>query len=199
MSPYIETINLLDGVLRNLQYHQERFERTRSEDLRLKSHPELGKIIQIPDGLDLGNYKCRVVYGKEIERIEFEPHVDKTIKSLKLVSSDTIFYGYKFADRSALDLLFRLRGSCDDIVIVKNGCITDSYYANVIFWNGVGWYTPDTPLLPGTMRASLLADGSIAEQRIRPDDLSKFQKLRLINAMNDLNGGQELPIEAVKY
>jgi len=199
MSPYIETINLLDGELKNLKYHQERFERTRSQTLKMRTHPELGRVIQIPAGLERGNLKCRVLYGKEIERIEFEPHVRKAIRSLKLVSSDTISYGYKSADRSALDLLFRLRGECDDILIVKEGCITDSYYANVLFWNGSDWFTPDTPLLPGTMRAFLLTDGSIYEDRIGPDDLTKFQKIKLINAMNDLNEGQELPIEAVKY
>ena len=199
MSPFIETINLLDGELKNLQYHQERFERTRSQNLRMSNHPKLSRVIQIPNGLDLGNYKCRVVYGKEIERIEFEPHLSKAIGSLKLVYSDTISYGYKSADRSALDLLFSLRGNCDDMLIVKNGCITDSYTANVFFWNGIDWYTPDTPLLPGTMRAYLLDDGSVHEERITPDDLSKFHKIRLINAMNDLNEGQELPIEAVKY
>ena len=199
MSPYIETINLLDGELKNLKYHQERFERTRSLNLRLRNHPELGRVIQIPNGLEHGNLKCRVVYGKEIERIEFEPYVRKAIGSLKLVHSDTISYGYKSADRSALDVLFSLRGNCDDILIVKKGCITDSYYANVVFWNGIAWITPDTPLLPGTMRTSLLADGKIHEERVTPDDLGNFQKLRLINAMNDLNEGQEILIKAVKY
>ena len=95
--------------------------------------------------------------GKNITRIEFEPYVRPAVRSLKVVLSDSISYGYKSADRSALDHLFQLRGECDDILIVKKGCVTDSYYANVAFWDGKHWFTPDTPLLPGTMRASLLA------------------------------------------
>ena len=199
MSPYIETIKLLDGELKNLQYHQLRFERTRSLTLGLKTHPKLGQVIQIPGGLEAGLLKCRVTYGKEIELIEFEPHERRLVRSLKLVVSDTISYGYKFFDRTALDLLFRLRGTCDDILIVKKGCISDSYYANAAFWDGNGWFTPDTPLLPGTMRASLLNEGVIETRKITPEDLGIFQNIRLINAMNSLYDGPEIPIDAVKY
>ena len=38
-----------------------------------------------------------------------------------------------------LDDLFEQRGSCDDILIVKQSCITDSYFANVVLGDGVSW------------------------------------------------------------
>ncbi len=199
MSPYIETIRLQDGTLKNLAYHQVRFERTRSLQLGLNKHPDLGQIIQIPGGLDHGLYKCRVVYEKEIERYEIEPHIRQEVTSLKVVNSDSISYGFKWADRSELDILFQLRDTCDDIMIVKNGFITDSFFANIIFWNGSGWFTPDTPLLPGTMRASLLVQKLIKVASISLNDLGKYQKVRLINAMNDLFEGPEIPMDAVKY
>ena len=199
MSLYIETIKLLDGDLQNLQYHQNRFERTRSHAFRSRSHPQLKQVIQIPDGLRKGLLKCRVIYGKEVVRIEYEPYEPGLIRSLKLIFSDTISYGFKSADRSALDALYQLRGTSDDILIVKNGCMTDSYYANVIFWNEDGWFTPDTPLLQGTMRAFLLANGSIKIMRIKLDDLGHFQKIRLINAMNSLHDGIEIPMKAVTF
>ncbi len=199
MSPYIETIKLLDGDLHNLQYHQLRFERTRSHALGLSSHPQLADVIQIPDGLHKGLLKCRVIYGNEVIRIEYEPYEHSLVRSLKLIFSDTISYGFKSADRKALDALYQLRGTSDDILIVKNGCMTDSYYANVIFWNEDGWFTPDTPLLPGTMRAFLLANGTINTMRITLDDLDHFQKIRLINAMNSLQDGMEIPMKAVTY
>ncbi|MEN8229736.1 MAG: aminotransferase class IV [Bacteroidota bacterium] len=199
MSPYIETIKLLDGTLRNLHYHQLRFERTRSHELGLKNHPRLEDVIMVPNGLDRGLFRCRVLYGKEIDRIEIEPHKRREIRSLKLVVSDTIIYDYKSSDRRALEILFQLRDSCDDILIVKNGYITDSYIANVIFWDGEGWYTSDTPLLPGTMRACLLDEGIIETRRITPDDLGKFKKIILINALNSLEEGPEISIDAVKF
>ncbi len=199
MSQYFETIQLLNGELKNLEFHQERFERTRSEKLGLKNHPLLVEVIQLPRGLEQGVLKCRVIYKKEIERIEYEPHRTHKIRSLKLVFSDTIEYGFKYTDRNELELLFHQREDCDDILVVKKGCITDSFYANVVFWDGKMWMTPDTPLLPGTMRASLLKKGLIMEGRITPEDLAGFQKLKLINAMNDLQGAPEIPIDSIHF
>ena len=197
MSPFIETIKLLDGELKNLSYHQARFNRTRSEVLGLEAHPLLISQIPVPDGLDTGLFKCRVLYGKEIERIEYEPHFKLEVNSLKLVASDTVSYGYKYSDRSSLEVLYEQKGNCDDILIVRQGCITDSFYANVALHDGELWYTPDTPLLPGTMRASLLDRGSLKEARIMQKELGDFQKIRLINALNTLEEGPEIDIHHV--
>ncbi len=199
MSQYFETIQLLNGELKNLEFHQERFEQTRSEKLRLKNHPLLAEVIKLPRGLEQGVMKCRVIYDKKIVRIEYEPHRTYKIRSLKLVFSDTIEYGFKNTDRDELELLFHQREDCDDILVVKKGCITDSFYANVIFWDGKMWMTPDTPLLPGTMRASLLTAGAVMEEHITPDDLERFQKAKLINAMNNLRNGPEIPIESIHF
>jgi len=198
MSRFIETIQLFHGELKNLEFHQERFEQTRSQALGMKRHPLLADVIRIPRGLDRGLFKCRVSYHREITLIEFEPQQAHKIQSLKLVYSETIDYAYKYADRSELESLFQQREECDDILVVKNACITDSFYANVIFWDGKTWVTPDTPLLPGTMRASLLKQGLIKESRIAPEDLGGYQKLKLINAMNDLEHAPELTMESIK-
>jgi len=90
-----------------------------------------------------------------------------------------------------------MRRECDDILIVKNGCLADSYFANVALWDGAGWATPDTPLLPGTMRASLLAAGQITEKHILAEHLDHYQTIRLINAMNSLHESADIPIENI--
>jgi len=197
MSRYIETIQVFQGELKNLEFHQERFERTRLEALGLKKHPKLEDAISLPHGLEQGLFKCRVTYRKDIELIEYESHRVQKVHSLKLVHSDTIDYGYKYADRRNLEELFRQREGCDDILVVKKGCLTDSYYANVLLWDGNSWVTPDTPLLPGTMRAYLLREGIINEGRITQADLAGYQKIKLINAMNDLKHGPEIPIDSI--
>ena len=198
MSQYIETIKLLDGYFKNLSFHQQRFEKTRVDNLGLKAHPLLEHVVNIPRGLEEGLLKCRIVYGRDIERIEFEPYVKRKISTLKLIESETISYRYKYADRADLDDLYQLRGPCDDILIVQYGCITDSYYANIVFLDQDKWITPDTPLLPGTMRASLLNKGLIEERKISVEDLSRFKKLRLINAMNSLEEASDIPLASVK-
>jgi len=197
MSPFIETICLHNSRLVNLEYHQARLERTRETVLGLKTHPVLEDEIFVPGGLERGIFKCRVTYGRKIQLVEYEPYVKPVISSLKLVYSETISYPFKSVDRSALALLFQQRGGCDDILIVRQECLTDSFMANVVLWDGSAWYTPDTPLLEGTMRASLLEQGTIVSRRIRVKELDRFIKIRLINALNPLEGGTDIPLSAV--
>lgn len=197
MSQFIETIQILHGELLNMVFHQERFERTRVQALRLKKHPLLSEVIQVPPGLEQGRMKCRVLYDRDIVLIEYEPYEKRDIHSLKMVFSDSIDYGFKYARRSELEELFRLRENCDDILVIKKGYVSDSFYANIVLWDGEGWITPDTPLLPGTMRESLLRKGKIREGRIRPEDLAGYQKVKLINAMNDLQNAPEIPVESI--
>jgi 4-amino-4-deoxychorismate lyase len=87
--------------------------------------------------------------------------------------------------------LFELRGNCDDIIIVQNECLTDSYTANLVLYNGKNWITPDTPLLAGTQRARLLKEGKIFEGAVKIHDLPKYSKAGLINALNNL---EEMPV-----
>lgn len=199
MSPFIETIKVENGEARNLRFHQARFNRTRFEKLGLESHPALADEIIIPPSARDGLFKCRLIYDQKISRVEFSPYVRPDIRTLKLISDDQITYDYKSADRSALRALYDLRGSCDDILILKKGWISDSYFANVVMWDGSRWYTPESPLLEGTMRAFLLESGAIKRADIRIEDLSKFSKLRLINALNDLYDSPLIPIEALSW
>jgi len=197
MSRFIETIRLQEGRFVNLAYHQDRFNRTRRELLHLRQHPVLEEVLEVPDGLGSGLFKYRITYGKKILKLEIEPYERRGIGSLKLVHADRVGYSYKFSDRDPLLNLFGRRGICDDILIVLNGCITDSLAANVVFWDGSSWITPDTPLLAGTMRASLLDRGILKETRITENDMDRYEKVRLINAMNDLEEGSDIPVSAI--
>jgi 4-amino-4-deoxychorismate lyase len=197
MSPFIETIKLLDGRLYNLEFHQVRFERTRRKALGIKKHPKLEDHVDVPDGLENGLYKCRLHYGREIQQIEFEPYKKLVVNTLKIVRSNAIKYGFKFSDRSELEALYHQKENCDDILIIKKNLVTDSYYANVALWDGDHWYTPNRPLLPGTMRAYLLDRGSLTERTIRADDLQSFLKVRLINALTPLEDSADIPTQNI--
>ncbi len=199
MYPFIETIKVLDGEVKNLPCHQARFERTRSEMLGLKKHPQLDNEIHVPLTAKQGLFKCRILYDHSEVRVEFHPHIKPEISSLKLVSSDQISYAYKSADRSALSALFKHRDSCDDILIIKKGRITDSYFANVVLWDGSRWLTPEKPLLEGCMRASLLKAGVIYTADIQLNNLSRYKNLRLINALNDWSDAPQLALEAISW
>lgn len=127
-----------------------------------------------------------MIYGQELLQVEFLHYTPRPIRSLKLVADDAIDYAWKFEDRSALEHLFAQKGDCDDILIVKNGFLTDSSYSNLAFYDGEAWYTPETPLLEGVQREQLLREGCLIPASIRVEDLHCFSQIALINAMLEL-------------
>lgn len=197
MCQLIETIKCLNGELVNLKYHQSRFNLARKAHFRPSKETDLAELIIVPDEFRKGLFRCRIVYSRSIEKIEFLPHQYRVINSLKLVESNDIDYRYKYTDRRTLENLFNRREICDDILIVKNGHICDSYMANVIFFDGKRWWTPDTPLLPGTQRARLIYEKKIYSCPVTHGDLYKYQKAGLINAMQDMNTMPVLEINRI--
>lgn len=143
-----------------------------------------------------GLYKTRVIYDMEIREVEFVPYVVKPIKSLKMIHSDTVSYDYKYLDRTALNDLYSRRGNADDVLIVKNGCITDTSYANIIFKKAQHWYTPTHCLLKGTMRESLLNANLIKETTIDSNNYLQFESFKLINSMLGMEA-EEISIESI--
>lgn len=183
MQLFIETIRVFQRKLENIAYHNTRLNQTRQEKLGRSDNWLLEEIIQTPAHL-LENqvYKCRVTYGEHIEKIEFEAYSVRPVQSLQLVNTEDLDYAAKYADRSALNLLTQ-QSQSDDILIVRNGYISDTSYTNIAFFDGNTWFTPSTSLLKGTRRAQCLAEGIIQEALIQPADLLHFKKLKLINAM----------------
>ncbi len=182
-SRYIETIKVEDGVPENLKYHQARYEETmmylgvkdKIEDLQ----KIIGKLLPYT-----GVYKLRVVYSAGgIEEISLSKYGIRPINSLKLVRDDEVTYALKEEDRSRLNELHALRGIADETLIVKNGYITETTYANVAMYDGKRWVTPSNPLLRGTKRQRLIEEGVIAEGEILAEDLNKYQKIAIFNAM----------------
>ncbi len=181
----LETIRVKNGIFSNLNFHQERMNGSRKVLFSCTDEIELLSILQDSsnDISDNKLYKCRIIYNTEIRKIEFIPYQKPHINTLKLVYSDDIEYNHKYFDRQQINELLELKGDADDIIIVKNGLITDTSFANLLFYNGEHWLTPTFPLLKGTQRAKLLEQEKIRVADIRPEDLHNFKKIRLINAM----------------
>ena len=195
MFQFIESICCLNRELRNIDLHQERFERTRSDVFPDAPFMSLIEAIQIPDDLDNGKYKVRVIYGKEIESIEFIPYEIKEINTIQLHKiGNEITYEFKYADRWFFDEYIKETG-CDDLVLVRANYITDAIYSNLIFFNGIEWHTPTTSLLQGTMRESLLREGKIIEKNIKTRDLENYYSFKRINAMMNFDEAQAFDIQ----
>jgi len=195
MCQLVESLKLKDGIIRNLEYHQNRMNRSMNELFSDFNKISLANTITIPENCKSGVYKVRVLYGKAIEKIEIETYVFRTIQSLKVVRHESIDYHLKYTERQVLQELFAQRENCDDIIIIKDGFVTDSFAANLLFFDGEKWFTPTTPLLMGTKRQLLINQGIISEKEIREEDICSYQKVGLINAMIDL---EEMPVIEVE-
>lgn len=183
MCLFIETIRIEDGEIYNLDYHTERFNRTRAAFWKGTIPLDLREFV-FPQSL-MGIHKCRIVYGREIEEITYVPYQMRKVSSLCLVASDTIDYTYKSTNREDLNILYAQRKTADDVLIVKDGYLTDTSIANVALYDGKTWCTPSHPLLQGTKRAELLDKKIIVEKDIPQAHLGEYSKLMLFNAMID--------------
>ncbi len=177
---FLETIKILDGVILHLDYHQERLNRALDSSDRY----ELQKIINPPAK---GLYRCRITYNTQDMKIEYLKYTKRSVEHLKLVTNDKILYDKKYANRDLLNTLFSLREKCDDILIIKNGLVTDTSISNIAFFDGKTWITPKRPLLKGTCRARLLNEHKIVEKDIKVEDIKRYKKIALMNAMIDFD------------
>lgn len=198
MSPLVESIKLKDGKLFNLGYHQNRLNDALAELFPEAATIDLASAILIPEHCSSGIFKVRVLYGPIVEAIEIDPYQFRTIQSLKVVHHESIDYHLKYTDRQILQQLFAQRGDCDDIIIVKNGLVSDAFAANLIFFDGQKWLTPNSPLLKGTQLQYLLEQGIITEIEIKESDISSFQKVGLINAMVSFEDMPVIRIEKIE-
>lgn len=193
---FIETMRVVDGRIANLQDHLNRMQRTIREVFGLSPDFNTLEKIDIPHSAK----KCRIIYTEQIQSIEFGDYQPRCINSLKVVEANSdLDYHLKYSDRTELTKLQNLRGNCDEVLIVKNGYITDTSFSNVVFTDGKLFVTPDTYLLPGTMRARLLNSGIMTETPIRTEDIALYTHIALINAMLPLESAPLIPINNICF
>jgi 4-amino-4-deoxychorismate lyase len=197
MYQFIETICYEQGSFQRIGLHNERCNRTRNYFFGKQSKLGLEKYLSIPSHLINETVKCSVTYGIEIIAIKYDLYQIRPVKSLQMVIDNNIDYSFKHADRTELNSLFQLRGQSDDILIIKNGLITDTSYANVIFKKHNKWYSPQDPLLKGTRLASYLEEGKVAPALLRPKDLRDYSEARIINAMISIVSSPVIQIENI--
>ena len=182
-SYFLETIKALDGEVYNLSYHQERLESV-LDSLKQAKNYELNSLLSPPKK---GLYRCRVIYNAQEINISYIEYRKREVTSFKLIYDDTIIYDKKYAKRDLLDKHFAQREDADEIIVVKNGLITDTSIANIALYDGKRWFTPKSPLLKGTTRRRYIEEGKILEADIAVDALKSYKKLALMNAMIDFD------------
>lgn len=197
MCQWIESIALKDGIVYNLSYHQARLNRT-LKDFDATYQISLETVLS---GIDLpqsGYFKIRILYNAQaLLSIEWAPYIPHLWKEFRLVEAGAIDYSYKYVDRSPFDVLKR-GCSESEIIIIKDGSITDTSYSNLIFHKDGEWFTPTTFLLAGTQRSYLLDEQKIKEAEINIANLASFDSFKMINAMMPFDDAMIYDIKQIK-
>ncbi len=197
MCRLLETIKIKDGVMQNVFLHNQRMNNSRLMLFGKDNFINLEEEIDLEDDDFEGIFKCRVLYSNAIEIIEILPYQIKKINSLKMVFDDSISYAHKFEDRKDISNLYLKKENCDDVLIIKDGFVTDTSYCNIVFDTGTKLITPSTPLLKGVKRQQLLNEKIIEEQEIKHTDIKLFNKAFLINSMFDLDDKMEIAVKNI--
>lgn len=190
--PLFETLCIENGQVQNLALHQQRYENSLREFYAGQPYKifSLAKILQkntaLWANLQSPIIRCRIDYNATQYHLQCFPYQRKTYQRFHPVICDDIDYHLKYSDRAIFNELLKQKGDCDEIIIVKQGKITDCTIGNLILRQGSQWFTPDSPLLIGTQRSKLLQERKIIEREILLSDLHLYQEIRLINALNSI-------------
>ena len=174
---FFETIKCFDEEVYHIEYHQQRMAKVVGLNFNLQDYiyPPSNKLL-----------KCKLTYDEDgIIDISYDRYTPCEIKIFKFILDDTIEYKYKSTSREKIDILFNQRDNADEIIIIKNGLITDTSIANIAIYNGIHWITPRSPLLEGTTRARLLENRKLIVKDISIDEFKKANKIAIMNAMID--------------
>lgn len=198
MSLLLESIKLLNGEYQNIFFHEQRMNHSLKVVFGEDQWFNLEEFVSQLERPVTGLFKCRIVYDDQLKDVQFIPYEPKPIKQLRLVEDNDITYDHKYVDRERIDKLYAQRRDCDDILIIKEGQVTDSSYANIVFKRNGKWFTPWSALLKGTMRQNLLEWNDIYEDDISVEDIKSFESFKLINAMLGF-AGPEIDVSNIVY
>ena len=185
MSQLIESIWISNGRIVNLSYHQARYNKALRALFGVNPKVDFRTLISI-DEITSEDCKCRLIYDANEISVEYISYERKEIKNVQIVYNDEVEYNFKYILRPELDDLFAKRNGCDEIIIIKNGFVTDAYYYNIIIQKDSKFYTPAKPLLHGVMRQYYLDIGRLQTVNITIEDLYNADNIFLINALNPI-------------
>ena len=197
MSQFFESICVKDGIAENLAAHQSRVNKTLDAFNTSNHSIELASIV---DELILpaeGLYKLRISYDLNGNyQSAFTAYQYREVQNFALVDIKGQGYDYKFSNRDWINEALIQSGK-DEIMMHDGGLIKDCSYTNIVFYDGVNWYTPSAPLLEGTQRAKLIIEGVIQPKALYVQDIPGFKKFKCINAMMHWDTAIEYEIDLI--
>ena len=183
MFPLFESIKIENGKIFLTESHQKRINKTFDKFYKKENPWELKQIfskINVPQN---GLYKMKFNYSEKKYKIEFKKYLLKKIVKIKCYEINDFTYSFKFSDRRKIEYFYTKKLDCQDILMIKNGYLTDTSYCNIILFDGFSWFTPEKPLLEGVQREKLLESKMISKTKIKLNEINDFKQFKLINAM----------------
>lgn len=187
----IECLRIENGALSRIEFHLARleqsadyfgfhFNRTETEQLWYKTAKNYAD----------GTYKYRFLLNSdgtthtEITKISTNNNSIIAALAREPISTDDLFLYYKTTNRAIYN---HLKNTFTDETILwnENGELTEFINGNIVLNINGHLLTPpvSSGLLPGTMRASLLAEKRVSEQILTKKDLYKADYVWLINSV----------------
>ncbi len=176
---FFETVKIQKGEIQNLSFHNRRVNHTIKQNFKIGTKIDLQEHVQQED---FSLERCKIIYDKEIKTIQFFPLTPRKFQSFKVLETN-ITYNFKNVDREDIELLMSQKGSCDDIIMIKEGLVTDTSIANIAIYDGLKWITPKQPLLQGTYRESLLKKQLLLEKDVKMKDIKNAVRFAIMNAL----------------
>ena len=183
MSQFFESIRVKDGIAEQLGFHQLRVNKTLKAFDVSQHSIVLATIVQELVLPAEGLFKLKISYDLNGNHHSvFTLYQYKQIQNFALVDIQDQTYDYKFSNRDWINEALIQSGQ-DEIIMHDGGLIKDCSYTNIVFFDGVNWFTPAAPLLEGTQRAKLINEGVIQPKALYVQDIPGFKKFKCINAM----------------
>ena len=176
---FFETLKIEKGEIQNLSFHNKRLNHTIKQNFDIDAKIDLQEHVKQED---FSLQRCKVIYDKEIKTILFFPLIPRKFQSFKVLETNTT-YNFKNVDRKDIEFLMSQKDSCDDIIMIKEGLVTDTSIANIAIYDGLKWITPKKPLLAGTYRESMLKKQLILEKDVKIKDIKNAVRFAIMNAL----------------
>ena len=186
MCHLLESICWEKGNMELLDLHINRMNRSRKLLFGINTPIYLAPDLKPPENLN-HKWKLRIIYKKEIEKIEWIPYTKSIPKKVLVLDAGQINYDFKYAKRESFEKLKNDHPDFDDFILIRDNFLTDGSYSNLVLKIGDRWLTPSTPLLKGVRRESLLKKGKISEHPLKKEHLLMADEIRLINALLPLD------------
>ena len=143
--------------------------------------------------------RIRLLVGRAANiRIEAKPldlspqPVTRLALAAEPVDSSNRFLYHKTTHRQHYDAARASRPGFDDVVLWnERGEVCETTIANLAIQIDSQWVTPpvSSGLLPGTLRAEMLASGELVERVVKVDELKSSANIRLFNSVRGVFSG----------